>query len=253
MNRAFSLVELSIVLVILGLLVGGVLMGRSLIHAAELRKHMRFHEEFTTAWSTFRDKYFYYPGDMPNASMFWGKYNAVCPAAAGVASATGTCDGNGDGRVHWGGNGEMQFVPQHLTLAGLGIFNNNPGSPSQYMTIANGLNQSDMYSFVGSSSAAYADLYGGAAPTAMSFSGNGLQTARLSPPSTPILGTLMPEDVWNIDTKMDDGKPQSGRFQAANSDRWGTPLPCLLLNGSSYEYNVSYTSGLACRYILKLP
>ena len=34
--RAFSLVELSIVLVILGLLVGGVLTGQSLIRAAEL-------------------------------------------------------------------------------------------------------------------------------------------------------------------------------------------------------------------------
>ncbi|MFZ4542126.1 MAG: type II secretion system protein [Rickettsiales bacterium] len=34
---AFSLVELSIVLVILGLLVGGILSGQALIHAAELR------------------------------------------------------------------------------------------------------------------------------------------------------------------------------------------------------------------------
>ena len=36
-NRAFSLVELSIVLVILGLLVGGVLSGQALIRASELR------------------------------------------------------------------------------------------------------------------------------------------------------------------------------------------------------------------------
>jgi prepilin-type N-terminal cleavage/methylation domain-containing protein len=36
-KKAFSLVELSIVLVILGLLTGGVLTGQSLIRAAELR------------------------------------------------------------------------------------------------------------------------------------------------------------------------------------------------------------------------
>ena len=37
MRSAFSLVELSIVLVILGLLTGGILTGQSLIRAAELR------------------------------------------------------------------------------------------------------------------------------------------------------------------------------------------------------------------------
>ena len=39
-RAAFTLVELSIVLVILGLLVGGVLTGQSLIHAAQLNKQM---------------------------------------------------------------------------------------------------------------------------------------------------------------------------------------------------------------------
>ena len=40
-SSAFSLVELSIVLVILGLLVGGVLSGQSLIRASELRSVRR--------------------------------------------------------------------------------------------------------------------------------------------------------------------------------------------------------------------
>jgi prepilin-type N-terminal cleavage/methylation domain-containing protein len=71
-QSAFSLVELSIVLVILGLLVGGVLMGQSLIRAAELRRVVTDYNKYTTAVQSFRDKYFALPGDMTNAQNFWG-------------------------------------------------------------------------------------------------------------------------------------------------------------------------------------
>ncbi len=55
--NAFSLVELSIVLVILGLLVGGVLSGQSLIRAAELRSITEDYARYVTATHTFKDKY----------------------------------------------------------------------------------------------------------------------------------------------------------------------------------------------------
>lgn len=69
---AFSLVELSIVLVILGLLVGGVVAGQSLIRAAELRSVSTDYQRFLTATLTFRDKYFALPGDFTMASRVWG-------------------------------------------------------------------------------------------------------------------------------------------------------------------------------------
>lgn len=196
-KSAFSLVELSIVLVILGLLVGGVLAGQSLIRAAELRKHIRFHSEFTTIWSTFRDKYFYYPGDMPNASMFWGKYNSLCPAALGAVGSPGTCDGNGDGRIHWTGNGEMTYVQQHLALAGMA-----PGfdtQPAAYIRFANGLSQADYYSFVGSTNTS-ADLYANTVPLGTLQTGNALQTARYNSASAggsnqPISSAQKPENT----------------------------------------------------------
>ena len=72
MKKAFSLVELSIVLVILGLLVGGILTGQSLIRAAELRSVTTEFSQYQTAVMTFRDKYFAIPGDMKNARDFWG-------------------------------------------------------------------------------------------------------------------------------------------------------------------------------------
>ena len=69
-DKGFSLVELSIVLVILGLLIGGILTGQSLIRAAELRSVTTQYQGYVTAVNTFRDKYFALPGDMPNAIDF---------------------------------------------------------------------------------------------------------------------------------------------------------------------------------------
>ncbi|PZP83692.1 MAG: type II secretion system protein, partial [Azospirillum brasilense] len=57
-THGFSLVELSIVLVILGLLTGGILGGQSLIRAAELRTISTDANRYITAAQTFRDKYF---------------------------------------------------------------------------------------------------------------------------------------------------------------------------------------------------
>lgn len=71
-RQAFSLVELSIVLVILGLLVGGILAGQSLIKASELRKIGADFTRYESAINAFRDKYFFYPGDLPNATQLWG-------------------------------------------------------------------------------------------------------------------------------------------------------------------------------------
>ena len=67
---AFSLVELSIVLVILGLLVGTVLTGKSLIRASELRSVVSQFQAFHAAHNAFKDKYFSIAGDMNNATQF---------------------------------------------------------------------------------------------------------------------------------------------------------------------------------------
>jgi hypothetical protein len=70
--EGFSLVALSVVWVNLGLLTGGILTAQSLIRAAELRSITTDYNRFITASQTFRDKYFALPGDMRNATRFWG-------------------------------------------------------------------------------------------------------------------------------------------------------------------------------------
>jgi prepilin-type N-terminal cleavage/methylation domain-containing protein len=62
----FTLIELSIVLVIIGLIVGGVLVGQDLIKAAQLRAVLTEIDKFNTAANTFLGKYDCLPGDCTN-------------------------------------------------------------------------------------------------------------------------------------------------------------------------------------------
>ncbi|MFZ4540565.1 MAG: pilus assembly FimT family protein [Rickettsiales bacterium] len=100
-QRAFSLVELSIVLVILGLLVGGILSGQALIRASELRAVVTEYNRHAVDTKTFRDKYFALPGDMANATSFWGRVGGGAGqcAAPNTDSDTGTLHATAMGTV----------------------------------------------------------------------------------------------------------------------------------------------------------
>jgi len=94
--RGFTLLELSMVLVIIGLIVGGVLVGRDLISAAYVRSQITQTERFNTAVHAFQDRYGgYLPGDIPAA-----------PAALAGLAPRGTSEGEGDG------NGVIEGIPQ---------------------------------------------------------------------------------------------------------------------------------------------
>ncbi|MEJ0009639.1 MAG: prepilin-type N-terminal cleavage/methylation domain-containing protein [Alphaproteobacteria bacterium] len=64
MQRGFTLVELAIVLVIIGLLVGGGLVGQDLIKSAQINATVSDLQSYTDAAMTFRDKYGGIPGDL---------------------------------------------------------------------------------------------------------------------------------------------------------------------------------------------
>lgn len=80
-QSGFSLVEISIVIVVIGLLVGGVLAGRSVIRAAELRAVGTEMNNYVTAIYQFRDKYSGLPGDLVNATLYWGQMMAAMASA----------------------------------------------------------------------------------------------------------------------------------------------------------------------------
>ena len=63
MKKGFTLVELSIVLVIIGLLVGGILIGQSLIDSASLQSQVRQFQQLDAAVASFQSRYRAIPGD----------------------------------------------------------------------------------------------------------------------------------------------------------------------------------------------
>lgn len=99
-KRGFTLIELSIVLVIIGLIVGGVLVGQDLIKAAEIRKAAKQLEQYRTAVQAFRLKYNCIPGDCPTATQVWGAASwSDCGGSGNSVITEETCDGNGDNSI----------------------------------------------------------------------------------------------------------------------------------------------------------
>ncbi len=74
-REGFTLVELSIVLVIIGLLIGGILKGKAMIENAKIKRFQNDLQTLQAAIYTYQDKYGYYPGDDPNGKSCQGDGN----------------------------------------------------------------------------------------------------------------------------------------------------------------------------------
>jgi len=70
-NKGFTLVEISIILVIIGLIIGGILTGKDLIQSAALRSLIADINNAETVVNTFEETYAFLPGDLPTASTYW--------------------------------------------------------------------------------------------------------------------------------------------------------------------------------------
>ena len=182
-QRGFSLVEMAIVLVIIGLILGGVFKGQSLIDSARVRSMSTEVSGIRAAWYSFQERYRSIPGDFSNAQ-------------TQIDSAS--TQGNGNGRID--GSNERAGVWQQMALAGLisGNYNgaqNAAGSASD-MECADGTCPKNPFNgfYKISYSAQAADVDGLAHEI---FTGEQIPVSILS----------------QLDNKLDDGKPESGRFR----------------------------------------
>lgn len=169
--------------------------------------------------NTFRDKYFQLPGDMNNATSFWGA--TTCPGTAGVG--TQTCNGNGDGVIDnpaaASQYGEVFTFWQHLANAGLieGTYTGIASSASSLDSVLSVNSPKSKLGNAGWSVIALPNYAGNTYEFAFDY-GNHFRFGTKNGTALFYNSALKPEEAWNIDTKLDDGKPGTGRVIAYNWD-----------------------------------
>jgi prepilin-type N-terminal cleavage/methylation domain-containing protein len=196
-QTGFTLIEIAIVLVIIGLLLGGVLKGQELITSARVRNLISAQEGVKAAYFGFLDRYRALPGDYGSAST-----NIAC-------GPTPCKDGNNNGTIRSIADGDTIDEPiaawEHLSKSGFvngnytyAPFPESPGSAptnpyARYLRLS------------------YDGIYGtGVAGTPNTLRHN-IKT-----------GNQVPSDLLaEIDRKSDDGVPTSGSFQFSVYDGGG--------------------------------
>ncbi len=251
LSAAFSLVELSIVLVILGLLTGGILAGQSLIRAAELRSVSTQIQNVKAVSRTFQDKYLGLPGDLRNATAFWGA--ATCPGTLGTTTVTTTtCNGDGDGVIEFAsasstGSYENFRLWQQLANAGLieGAYSGVPAAGGERGATIGVNSLAGKISNSGISIESVGDLPTGDTWRWPGSYSNMLYVGGVSSTAHPLESPIFrPEETWNIDMKMDDGNPATGMVRSHR--QVGVWVNCTTTNvASTTAYNLT-DSSMAC-------
>jgi prepilin-type N-terminal cleavage/methylation domain-containing protein len=206
-QTGFTLVEIAIVLVIIGLLLGGILKGQEMITQAKIKNVIADFSGVSAAYHGYQDRYRALPGDDPNAATRW----AVAPAATSgsgngvVAGAYNSATVTDESRLWW----------DHLRRAGF-ISGNTTAQPF------NALN-----GFIGVQTGDAAVATG---PTLLN-----------APGGTGFVGLIMcsanlPDKIAiAVDTQMDDGASKLGTVRGVLQSAANPPIGVALEAAANYE------------------
>lgn len=262
-NKAsgFTLLELSIVLVIIGLIVGGILVGQDMIKSAEVRYTIGQIEKYNSAVNTFRSKFNALPGDIPQASAAnFGFFQ--------LTNATTTGQGDGNGLLEGGGvgatlpEGETLVFWRHLSDANL--VDGNLGNIGNSLVVA----------ATGVVTGTVTTVSQSVPPTKLNltnyvivYSASGINYYQLMPIATITTAPaytfnstgITPIQSFNMDTKLDDGLPNTGIIVARDigptngvngTPSWAatsTATDCMMGGASATDptdsYNLVLTTG----------
>jgi prepilin-type N-terminal cleavage/methylation domain-containing protein len=207
-QKGFTLIEIAIVLVIIGLLLGGVLKGQELINTARVRAMNNTVDGITAAWFSFQDRYRAFPGDYLTAQS-----NVNLPGAPDGGDGNGLVDSTSESARVW----------VHLEAAGY----LTGGYTDDTQTVA-----ADAYDcpptvcpdngFGSGMNLSYGTMVQtGAADAHELISGRGI----------PV------EVIAELDRKVDDGSPDSGAMQLGTGGQgWdGTAEGLCITAANDYE------------------
>ena len=230
-QSGFTLVEIAIVLVIIGLLLGGVLKGQELINSAKVKSMVNDFRTVSSLVYAYQDRFRFLPGDQTqaqlDASFGAGIATACNPAAAGLcAQNNGRIDGNwNDGGAGTGVvTSEASLFWQHVRAANLATGSTVVGNADYRPRNADG-------GFIGVESGI--NNLGNAAPYIQGMRGSFFVC------SAGILGRY----ARQIDIIMDDGNTGTGSVQALRdgSARGTAPEPLAnVVDGVQYTVCAAY-------------
>ena len=206
-QSGFTLVEIAIVLVIIGLMLGGVLKGQELINSAKVKNLVNDFRTISTLVYGYQDRFRSFPGDQTqaqvDAAFGTGIGNACAPSAAGLcAPNNGRLDGD------WfatDSKSETFVFWQHVRLANLATGSTNIADSNYLPRNADG-------GLIGIESGVSST--GAAAPMIAGMRGA----------YTICTNSILGRYAKQIDSTMDDGDTAGGavRVVAQNASR-GTP------------------------------
>lgn len=177
LNKAFTLIELAIVIIIVGFVVAGIMAGRELIETSKLRSLGQEMRQIMIAVENFKGKYKYLPGDLPTGIAYGMLF-----------------DGDGDGTINPVTEGNRAFF-YHLGASGL--FKYNP-----FTTTTIGVHRSDFRD-----NAAYG---GNRASIYQDFLANIVMFGYTTSATTLPTALLTSRQAYELDLKIDDGLPDQG-------------------------------------------
>ena len=182
-QSGFTLVEIAIVLVIIGLLLGGVLKGQELIENGRVKNAANDMNGIVAAYNSYLDRYRKLPGDDGPVATLTARGSAWTGMAAG--SNSGVIDITAAQTFTGGGEGDEFF--RHLKAAGF-----ITGNPSDVAVNALPVN-----------------AWGGRLGVS-----NAMVQGRTAARVMVCLGSVPGKAAAALDVQLDDGRPDNGSFRA---------------------------------------
>ena len=249
-QAGFTLVELSVVLAIIGLLVGGVMGGQYLVRQSALQSVATDLTRYRSAWHSFKSQYDGMAGDITDATSYWGidTTSGLCPGGS-TAPHKETCDGDGNNNVSVA---EGFRAWQQLSNAGLveGTFSGVRGTSSANQAVPGqnvppgDISNTGYTIFSGGAFSVDANYYNSASPAVLLIYGLRHATA------ATYNAVLTSREQYGLDLKIDDGLPARGDLRAYKASGTYTP-GCTSGDTSAATYSLT-TGGVRCSIVYML-